>query len=516
MPDLAVVLLIVDNEMPVSIQQTSFPVILCDSDKSAAWQEVKHQIVQSGAPKVFLQFSNETIDIPQHAWNHIDWQYRRYRRLYDATDIISSVSPLACIDLAPPLPLPGLILEASEIRSDHRERRSIAAKLLYFFDTLNWGNVHNILNESSLKPNDLFALSCLYEKTNRFEEAYATSLKALSLEKAGLNEHDLSTEQGPALCDQARLWLAHGVQAARCERYEEAAAAFQMSFTERQHMDPLYYWADELMQQGFDGEEVLVSIEKWLVKDPIKEERLIRLLHRIGMYNKALERIEREETGMQHLTRIRFDCLIRIGRIAEAVLLFLDQGDPYSKNHPTDDLLCSILLADDAEQGIVSSLSSYKQEALLERAIALHLFPLAERLQTFSLSPLSLACSLFRQGHVMRSAALFLRALKDNTLDQTGYRYLGEILYYRKAYEQASGMFEYLLAQLPNDASLRTALALACLRQSEALLNESMYIFPSSVFLREEAKKVALGIKRMEQSDAITRWKWSERKNFHE
>ncbi|MCR8635030.1 hypothetical protein [Paenibacillus radicis (ex Xue et al. 2023)] len=525
MSELAVLSLIVDSKKQTPDPGSPYPVIAFDPESGATWNDVKKQIMQSGAQKVLLQFSNETIDIPAHNWNHIDYQFRRFHRLYDSVDIITSVSPLIFIDLFAPLPLPGLSIVSREINFDEYGWKT--TRLLYFFDTHNWDQLEIMLSKNNLHIDDLFALSCLYEQTNRFEEAYAASLKALTLEESAqtndrqrngtpLSELPIPVTQDLPMFDPARLWLAHGLHAARCNRNEEAATAFRMSYAENPHMDPLYYWADELIRQGFSQEEAIIPIVKWLETDPDKEERYIRLLHRIGLFSAALKSLEQITTASHHqITRIYFDCLIQVGRIAEAALLFHEQDEAYKKKYPTDALLYKILLADDNLSALISPLAQYELVALQDRAVSIRLFSYAETLQGYISEPLSLAFTLFRNGYVMRSATHFLQALKNNTMVQDGYRCLGEILYYRGAYQQASEMFEYLLSQAPDNAALRTALALACLRQSEVLLKESMYIFPSSVFLREESEKVGSGIKRMEQSAAITRWKWAERTNFH-
>jgi tetratricopeptide (TPR) repeat protein len=377
---------------------------------------------------------------------------------------------------------------------------------MYFLDTHSWDYLESSLSKDNLTSAELLVQSCFYDQTNRSEEAYACSRKALALE-----ESDPAVEKN----DQAILWLAHGLHAAKCGHYEQAAIAFRMSYTENQQMDSLYYWVDELLQQGLPAEEAIQPIERWLHNDPAQEEKLILLKHRSGLDTQVLKDFEPMIALSDQLIHIRFESLLRVGRIAEAALLLLEQSDEYRHKYPTDVLLHQVLIADDKLPAFISQLSPYELQALQERAVALRLFSLAETLQSSMEEPLSIAFILYRNGYVMRSAAFFLQALKDKTLSREGYRCLGEILYYRGAYEQASGMFEYLLEQQPENTSLRTALALACLRQSEVLLNESMYIFPSSVFLREEAEKVARGVQHMESSGAITRWKWAERANFH-
>lgn len=531
MSELAVLILIVDSEKLTVGPDGPFPVITFDSDQSTSWTEVKNLIKQAGASKLLLLFSNETVDLPPHGWNLIDTQYRRYQRLYNTADILASDSPFIFLDLFEVSPLPELNIASREI--NYGEQGWDEARQLYGFHTKNWALLESLFDKTSIKTNHWFALSRLYENTYRFEEAYSATQQALSLERAcGDSRTSQSVELPPPAPSlpgpedaqefpenhQGRLWLAHGLHAAKTGRMEQAATAFRMSYTESRSTEPLYYWADELMSQGFTGEEAVAPIESWLESIQAKNKalHLILLKHRVGLYERLLDDCEPGICSSdQLLTRIRFECLILAGRIAEAVLWFREQDQAYVSRYPIDALLCEMLLADNNLPSMASALQQYELCALQERAVTLRLFSYAEALQTYVDHPLSIAFSLYRNGYVMRSAVYFLQALTDNKLDQNGYRCLAEILYYRGAYDQSVGMFEYLLSQAPDDAGLRTVLALACLRQSEALLNESMSIFPSSLFLREEAEKVAAGIQRMEQSSAITRWNWAERRHFH-
>lgn len=519
MAELAVVMLAVDSEPQASNQNGPFPIICYDPDLGAGWQEVQVQLAETGVLRVLLQFSNESVEVPPHYWNHLDLRHRRYSRLYSAEEILSSISPISCIELYPGLPLPDLTIRTRPVHEEEQGWRN--SRLLLYFHTKAWDRLELVLNESSTTSAELFMLSCFYARTNRFEEAYATSLKALSQDEAKhAAEKEHNREPESFLCDPADLWLAHALHAVSCGRHEEAVTAFKMSYAERPRMEPLYFWADELIRLGSTDEEAVAPIEQWLDHFPHHEEGLIRLLYRVGMYGKALEKLERWESTDDSFIRLRFDCLIRVGRIAEAVLFFREQTDDYRNGHSTDRQLCELILADTNTDNnidnVLSPLTSFELTLLLERLVALRFFHYAAKLQPYLGSPLPIAHVLFQNGYVMRAAAYFLQAMKDNAINPEGMRCLGEILYYRGAYEQSASMFEYLLSQAPQDTSLRAALALACLRQSEALLNESMHIFPSSVFLREESEKVASGIKRMEQSEVITRWRWSERKNFHE
>ncbi|TBL76649.1 hypothetical protein [Paenibacillus thalictri] len=543
MSELAILLFQVDDgKLPLPEADNRVPIVLYHPDIGAGWQEVKTLLENTGAPKVLLQFSNETISVPAHHWKDTDWRRRRHVRLYDAAEMIRSESPLDLIRLTPELPLPGLRIDERSV--DSSESGKETARMLYFFSTRNWEQVETLLTKDRLNANELFALSCLYDKTNRFEEAYAASLEALAVaeeqtrivraasadaadDTAAIPFLDPNMSPDPQhaaaarpalhskpllqLVDLAKIWLAHGLHAAKCGHEQQAVTAFQMAFAKKNGTEPLYMWADELMRRGRTAEEAYTSIDKWLGVNN-NEELHIRLLHRIGLFEKALEKLDRLTTPAPQLTCERFDCLIRTGRFPEAAAQ-LQGTEPYE--FPSEKRI-SQLLADGCDiTAAAAGLEQTQLQALQERAVTLRLFVHAETLEPLIAEPLSFAFALFRNGYVMRAATRFLQALREQRLTPEGYRCLGEILYHRGAYEQASGMLEYVLSLSPDDASLRTAAALAGLRQSEALLNESMHIFPSSVFLREEAEKVTAGIKRMEQSGAMTRWCWEERANFH-
>jgi tetratricopeptide (TPR) repeat protein len=499
--ELAILLLAVDHEQqPDNLQEGHYPVIVFDPVQGTDWQQVKEALRESGASRILLQFSHESLTIPPHSWNLTDCCSRRYRRLYHAEDILASASPFVCVELYETLPLPDLSIHTRPIL--HEDQGYDLNRLLYYFDTRQWEMAEQLLSEADPSTEQLFARSCYYGMTNRYEEAFAASLQALSHQN-----HQ----------DPAGLWLIHGIHAAKCGRSEEAAIAFRMSYNQGRQTGPLYYWADELMQQGKINQEIIAAIGLGVPASPEREEHLICLMLRIGAYDTALEALEQQQTSAPRLNMLRFDALLGTGRIAEAAMLFQEQQTGWDPCRlPMDDLLCKLILADNEVARMASPLTPYQLESLQERAVSLGLHRYAEELQPFMPEPLSIAFALFRSGYVMRAAAFFLQAMQTNALDSRGLRCLGEILYYRGAYVQASGMFEYLLSQTPEDPALRTALALACLRQSEGLLDESMHIFPSSVFLREEAEKVAAGIRRMEQSKAITRWHWAQRNHFHE
>lgn len=506
MNKLAIVQLVTTPVQDGGGPRRGFPVIPYDPEKGDSWQLVKDRLAGTGAVSVLLQFSHETLTVPEHGWSHLDLHFRRYRRLYDAVTVMQSASPLLFLDHTPADPLPGLAIEAQPLPSGGPNQS--LNRLIYAFQTGSWDSLKNHWDPDSRDPDHLLACSCYYLRTNRFEEAYAASRRALSLQ-----EEDHIKPADPAL-----LWRAHGLQAAKCGRSGEAFLAFRMSHAEKPALAPLLDWADELIRQGKIGEEITAPIEQWLGRSAASEEQMILLLYALGSHKEALERLGRLDlTALPlYFTHIRFECLVRLGHLAEAVLFLRSLNEEHREQYPVDHLVGRMLLADGNAAPVAEGLPPHELEALMERLILLRQFHLAEALKPYAGEPLLYAFLLYRNGFVMRSAAYFLEAMRDATIDSRGMRCLAEILYHRKAYEQASGIFEYLLSESPDDPALRTALALACLRQSETLLNESMYIFPSSVFLREEADKAAAGIKRMEQSGVMARWRLAEVGNFHE
>ena len=523
MSNLVIVVIMVDSQPFIPVLE-SYPVILYGPYDHTPWQQILDQISQAGAIKVLLQFSNESITVPEHEWNFLDFEVYRYARLYPAADLLKSSSPLTFIDLYPTLPLCELQITTRPILDDNDSFE--INRCLYYFQTSHFDELQRFLDGEQEKARHHLLDSIVYSTTNRFEEAYLLSKKALS---------QSSTK------DNQMLWLVHGLNAAACNHDEEAKAAFHMSYTENHRVESIYIWADHLMSKGYNSYEIINLLKPRLVDDSY-HAALIGLYYRIGANQEALDLLEAakefDQTRAQTdpdsndsssasvlsetstfptlFTHLHFNCLIRLGRVAEAILMIREQAKAYFQRYPADALLADLILADGKLEEKVSQLPAPILEAVQERAVQVCQFELAKQLQAWIAEPLSLAKTLYRYGYVMRSANYFIDAMPGGQLDPEGYRYLAEILYRRRAYDQSTQIFEYILSQLPDDGSIRTALALASLRKSEQLLDESMHIFPSSAFLREEAAKVAESIKRMEQSKAITGWRWSERNNFHE
>ncbi|MBO9606882.1 MAG: hypothetical protein J7639_13065 [Paenibacillaceae bacterium] len=540
MSELAVVVLPVDG-LPLAIQPKQEAVYVpYRPELPEAWPETIRQVQASGASQVLLQYSHESVDIPAHGWRYVDWRCKRYRRLYAAETFAAFPSLWSCLELQPELlqPLPGWKADRRERDAAASDEAHLIVRLLHAFDQELWDEAERLLQEraGSLPEADaLFAAACLYDRTNRSEEAYAAGKRALSSEP----------EPGrPPACDPSQLWLAHGLHASRIGKREQAAAAYCIADAERAEVEPLVCWLDDMIREGEPEEAAIAAVADWLATDPEPGFRLALTLHRAGLFERALEAAETaavsEEaaplpagTGSDGLllspdcncrsslllARIRFDGLAYAGRLADAMLLTMEQPDAYRSRFPADDALCRLLLADGEAGALAGAMSGEELAAAIGRAFDLRLFELAERLQPYAATAAGaeaepLAAHYFRRGYVLRSASLDLASLREGGLDPAGFRRLGTTLYYRGAYEEAAGMFEYVLAHSPGDASLRTALALACLRQSESLLGESMHIFPSSLFLREEADKVHAGIKTLESSGALPRWRRAERRNF--
>lgn len=514
MSELAVVVLAIDSLPFASGPNRDFAHVLYRPERPGAWQETIRQVRESGASRVLLQYSHETVDIPAHGWRYVDWRFKRYRRLYAAEAFAAFSSPWSCLEPLPDLlqPLPGWAADSRELGGALPDEAHWIVRLLYAFDQEQWDAAERLIAEwpGSLPEADaLFAAACLYDRTNRGEEAYAAGVRALSGEP----------EPGkPAACDPSRLWLAHGLHAIRLGKREQAAAAFCIADAERAEVEPLVCWLDDMIRAGEPEEKAIASVAEWLAGESASSFRLAQALHRAGLFERALaaaDEVAAADEASLVLARIRFDGLVFAGRLSEAMLLLMEQPDGYRSLFPSDDGLCRLMLADGDADQVAATMPREELDAAIERAMELRLFELAERLKPFAASGGEpFAAKWFRRGYVLRSAACDLTTLREGALDREGYRRLGVALYYRGAYEEAAGMFEYVLAHAPEDASLRTALALACLRQSESLLGESMHIFPSSLFLREEADKVRAGIEALETSGALPRWRRAERRNF--
>jgi len=146
-----------------------------------------------------------------------------------------------------------------------------------------------------------------------------------------------------------------------------------------------------------------------------------------------------------------------------------------------------------------------RKEQLLQYALQEKHFQVAVQIRQSCtvMSDLRFAKLLYANGFELQSANYFLDALSDRTLDLEGYQRLGQILYSRGVYEEAASFFQYVLDQSPDQGAIRTALLLANLRQSQKLLQESLQLFPSSNYLREELKKLETTVERLEQASAF-------------
>ncbi|WP_158560232.1 hypothetical protein [Paenibacillus contaminans] len=297
-----------------------------------------------------------------------------------------------------------------------------------------------------------------------------------------------------------------------------------MEWLDDQAAVPFASWlrrADEMLQAGESEAKAEAEMEKLTEEAPehARAVALIELLYRAGLFLAAFDRIE--STGIADR---KFDCLIRLGRIAEAnEWLWSRKADATEEDAgksevgrlETDEWLCRLLLAPEKAQSLIGRLSSSFAVKLFERAVQLDIFPIAEPLLARSTDLLPYAKSLYRNGFVMRSAPIWIALVENGKIDPEGYRSLGEILYWRGVYGEAASFFEYVWSLKPDDDKLRTQLMLANLRRSGKLLDDSMVLFPSSSFLREERRKVEEAIGRLEASEPFPRWFGFERMRFH-
>lgn len=543
--DLAILLLPVHAPPHTAARADHIPVIICSSFSDSDWQRARREALHCGASRFLIQFSNETVTLPEHQWRHLGSIKRRYDRLRSTDEIRQAESPLSLLDLYPPFPLAGLTIHTTPLPSP-TEHAGIG-QMLHSFFTGQWQQLEQSLTESSSLL-QLTALSLCYLRTNRPELAYTASGQALS--RLG-NQEDKQPDSLSSF-----LWRLHGWNAARCGITQEADEALRNSYFLQPALPTLLDQADEWLKQGKLPEEAAELFEAWLIeKTFISIRNRLMLYVRLGLHRQALELFSHERDNSHQkgprlhgrddskgpelssqpseaaeeseallqtddgtdpeLLQLYAECLIKTGQIQEAVHFMQNRSEMFWRYNPAD-LLAARLLEGEAPNTVSYGLGADVLEALLERLIALGLLQHAEALKDRCQDPLLYGKLLFHNGYVMRAAAFLLEGMKQGSLDSPGYRCMAEILYYRGAYEQSAAIFEYLLSQSPEDAALRTALALACLRQSEKLLNESMHLFPSSAFLREEAEKTAASIAKMEQSHVMTHWRLSERGRFHE
>jgi hypothetical protein len=511
--DLAVLLIHVDGEQLPALTDCPYPVIASPPGRRAAWTNIKKQLRASSAARVLLLFSNETTDFATSGWSGCYSQPEIYARLFSSSRLLAAPSLLtALIPLLPPKPLPGFTVQAREIR--WQEPGYHLEQLLYALTTKHLAEAEKLLAGFDYGAADSLVRSRLHAAANLPDAAYATTRRALD-DIDGLSEPP--AKRTGTNYQRAQLLLAHGLHAAQVGQDGEAALAFNRSYLHSPSIEPLLAWADERLKLGYSGAEVLTPIEQALSATPAREERMIRLLHGIGLDQEVVQRFDTAPLPGDLMAQIHFDCLLRSGQKDAAYAWFQTQGESYTVRYSTDRLVCEWCQATDdlTRNSLAAAVEAADLEVLQDRLVGLRLYAEAEALQRFVADPMSLGHRLFTHGYVMRAAAFYLSAMSNNTLDRAGYQRLAEILLYRGADEQAAEMLEYLLRETPEDSRLRSTLALACLRQSRKLLEESMRLFPSSVFLREEADKTAIALKRLADSGAITVWQLRERGNFH-
>lgn len=462
---------------------------------------------------MLLLFSHEKLDLPPYGWSGCYSQYYRYDRLIPAARLLAAASPLAVLPLLPTTALPGVAYPTHKREIHWLEQGYQAEQLLYALISKNVQQAGQLLAVFDYGEADALVRSRLLAAMNRPEPAYALSRR--SLDKV---EEPSAASPTASTYEQAQLLLAHGLHAALTGHTEEAVVAFERSYHQWPGIEPLVAWADERLRLGYTDKEVIEPIAQTLALAPGSDAFLIQMLHAIGLDRDALQHLEAASlTGHPFLAQIRFECLIRTGQLDTAAAWFQAQGEAYASRYSIDRFVWEWSQApdDNTRLKLVCSLSAGHLEDGLDRLVALCLYTQAEALQPFLANPLALGHRLFEHGYVMRAATFYLAAMQKNTLDRAGYQRLAEILLLRGADEQAAEMLQFLLRETPEDPRLRSALALACLRQSRKLLEESMRLFPSSAFLREEADKTADAIKQLAERGAVTVWRLRERGNFH-
>ncbi|MCR8642060.1 hypothetical protein NV379_05260 [Paenibacillus sp. N1-5-1-14] len=346
-------------------------------------------------------------------------------------------------------------------------------------------------NAMTIKQDDMsmLMLSTLYGRQYRYAEALNCTRQILQSEVLRLSFTRLPTY---------RIWELHGVWLAREGKIEEASAAFQQALQARlkeeeagiqglrlNFLQVLQTWVEELTSTDLEFQtQMWTEIEQYVLAImPSGHQMYMELREYAGepyLFDNSILLTTSMQSNLQHL------------------LTLIEQNAPFTLAGGT-------------------SMSELQVIIMMEYAVSEGYMKLAERLQGQVEDPNVYAKILFQRGYLLLSADLLIAGLQNQSLDLQCYRYLGEILYKRGVYEEAASFFGYLHLQPPyqEDAQVHTALILANMRQSEKLLADSSQLFATSLFLQEELVKVRSAIKRLEQTDAMTKWSAKERKRFH-
>ncbi|MCF6093306.1 tetratricopeptide repeat protein [Microaerobacter geothermalis] len=525
MERIALIIVCVDNHTPKIEYQCFQDVIYYDPEKGQTWHQVQKRLNQLSVKWVLLLYSNENLIAKDYWFEDLSIYQKAYQRLYQTETFLTFSSLLDAVSFGKASPPSLLEIKRKEIEWEKEGWRK--NRTIYLLEKGDWAEAETIV-KNGIAENPVadmcYLLAHLYDQTHRYHEA------AVAVEK-GIEIHDDQAE-----ISKANLFLLQGKIAEKTGDYKKAVTAYQCSFHESEQAEGLVCWAELMEREGHKEEDILRQLDDFFEEGEYSKEHLIEVMVQIGTFSAAMKMIQ--ETG---LTTRKYECLIMTGQIPQAIDWLQDKWE-LQPNLLLDLILCylseklpvpyqQLKKIEMQEEGplfiqLLTASSSISPQSvskrdrellslLLNRALELRLVHVAEMLHQPFEDELFLGKKLYQKGYVMRSASCFIEALEKQKLDHEGYRYLGEILYHQGKYEEAASFFDYVLSQFPSDASLRTALILSNLQQSYQLLNESLTMFPSSTFLREEKEKVRMNIERLEHTHALTQWSGMERKNYY-
>jgi tetratricopeptide (TPR) repeat protein len=494
-------------------------------EEKKSWKEVLNRIEKSPAQWVLKIYSNETI-VNKEWTNSFTVYEHAYDRLFRKDIFLAFPSLPNTINnhRVPSLLFPNL--QKREFLDN--EKGFNLTRAVYLIEQKEWKMAEIMVqqeSEQTQKPELHFVMAYIYFHTNRFQEGLVSINNAI-------NQFQENTE-----IPIAEMYFLKGKMYSGLDESENAVKLFQESFLGSWKVDPIVAWAEEIKRLGETEGEITSKIQQFLRDSNINSiEYIIETLCGIGAYSSAMRWME--STTMN---KRKYECLMITGKTVEAMNT-IQKLEIDTPEKVIDFVLCSLsegIFPNDQQKQLLERLDQGDVfiellrkpenklglldhdrikpliERLLNRALQLKMLQIVEKIGQEFYDSLELGKKLFQYGYVMSSANYFLDALENKNLDLEGYRYLGEILYFQKNYEEASSFFEYLHSQSNTDPTLRTALLLSNLHQSEQLLSNALLMFPSSVFLKEEKEKVKKNIKVLEKTNALTHWTAKEMENYN-
>ncbi|WP_232698144.1 glycosyltransferase family 2 protein [Brevibacillus daliensis] len=379
----------------------------------------------------------------------------------------------------------------------------------------NYADLHVLLAQALEEQGFLLGAFASYEQASGCKAEAGNSYVC----EAGMNSYRPYTAMGRLAQQKGELQVARHL--------------FEHALKLHPRYEPaLISWADYLQETGASDSEIAEQL-MGLVQPEQPEDTCMTihaLLH-IGAFSTALFILDEHMLHTPKYTNLQLICLIQTGQLSVSVALIKKMIAAFpEENRQTlliDWALCSwseqrilpytFYEAMEVEQKImIRSIENWVLEEkgvqqttdnkatidfiqiIMERAVEYRLLRLAKRLSEWnSCLLIPYAKALYQEGHILLSADILLDLLEQQQLDAEGHLYLGEILYLKGFYAQASTMFEGVISLASDNWKARMGAAASYLHLAREVAFDTITAHPEAEIVRQDLQKLEASLKAM-------------------